>query len=62
MKTNKAFTKRVKVTKSGKLLARHGGKNHFNAKESRNKQMASNRPMEITMSRKSKSRFLVNQI
>jgi ribosomal protein L35 len=39
IKTNKSFSKRIKVTGTGKLLARQGGKNHFNAKESRNTQM-----------------------
>jgi len=39
-KTNKSFTKRLRITKSGKVLARHVGKNHFNAKKSRSKQLA----------------------
>jgi ribosomal protein L35 len=34
MKTNKSFTKRLKVTKSGKVIARKPGINHFNAKAS----------------------------
>lgn len=33
MKTNKSFTKRIRVTKKGKLVARKSGQNHFNAKE-----------------------------
>lgn len=32
MKTHKAISKRIKVTKSGKLLKRHGGQDHFNAR------------------------------
>lgn len=39
MKTNKSFTSRIKVSKRGKLLTRKPGKNHFNAKESRRKQV-----------------------
>ncbi|MES2007230.1 MAG: 50S ribosomal protein L35 [Patescibacteria group bacterium] len=39
MKTNKAFTKRLKVSRNGKITARKAGQNHFNAKESRSKQM-----------------------
>jgi ribosomal protein L35 len=39
IKTNKSYSKRLKVTKTGKILARKGGKNHFNAKESRSTQM-----------------------
>jgi len=34
MKTNKSYMKRLKVTKSGKILGRKVGQNHFNAKES----------------------------
>ncbi|MEK7514223.1 MAG: 50S ribosomal protein L35 [Patescibacteria group bacterium] len=34
MKTNKAYSKRLKVTKQGKILARKSGQNHFNAKKS----------------------------
>lgn len=39
MKTNKSFTKRLKITKNGKVLSRISGQNHFNAKESRKKQL-----------------------
>ncbi len=35
----KAVVKRIKVTKTGKLLFRHAGQNHFNAKESRRGQL-----------------------
>jgi len=40
MKTNKSFSKRIKVTKNGKLITRRPGQNHFNAKETRRAQMA----------------------
>ena len=33
MKTNKSYTKRIRVTKNGTLVARAPGQNHFNAKE-----------------------------
>lgn len=33
MKTNKSYTKRIKVTGNGKLVARKPGQDHFNAKE-----------------------------
>lgn len=33
MKTKKSFAKRIKVTKTGKLLKRHGGQDHFNARD-----------------------------
>lgn len=34
MKTHKATAKRVQITGSGKLLKRHGGQDHFNARNS----------------------------
>ena len=39
IKTNKSLTKRLKITKNGKILARAPGFNHFNAKQSRTKQL-----------------------
>lgn len=33
-KTKKAFAKRIKVTKTGKMLIRQGGQDHFNSRES----------------------------
>jgi len=40
IKTNKSLTKRLKVTKTGKIMSRAPGFNHFNAKQSRTKQLA----------------------
>jgi ribosomal protein L35 len=60
MKTNKSFAKRLKVTKSGKVLARATGQNHFNAKESRRSQLTKkNSKVPFHMTNKVKSRFLV---
>lgn len=39
LKTNKSFRKRLKLTRKGRVLKRKPGKNHFNAKESRSKQI-----------------------
>jgi ribosomal protein L35 len=60
MKTNKSFTKRLKVTKNGKILARQAGQNHFNAKESGRSQLSKNGSREFQMSNKSITRFLPN--
>ena len=60
MKTNKSYAKRLKVTKSGKLLARKSGQDHFNAKERRATKSAKKRDTEFHMSNKSRSRYLVN--
>ncbi len=38
VKPNKSILKRIRVTKSGKLMRRKSGQNHFNAKESRRSQ------------------------
>ena len=57
-KTNKSFTKRIKVTKNGKLVVRRPGQNHFNAKESRNKQMGKRRSALFVLSNKDLGRFI----
>lgn len=58
MKTNKSYTKRLKTTRRGKLVARVPGQNHFNAKESRAKHMYRKRLVAFHMSNKARSRFL----
>ena len=52
MKTNKAFTKRIKITKNGKIIARKPGQNHFNAKEGRATQMNGRRSQALTLTPK----------
>jgi len=58
MKTNKAYTKRLKVTKTGKIIARRPGGNHYNAQESRSIQLARKRGKTVRMSNKDRARFL----
>ncbi|MBX4200445.1 50S ribosomal protein L35 [Candidatus Parcubacteria bacterium] len=60
MKTNKSYAKRLKVTKTGKLIARKTGQNHFNSKESSKERFQKGRNSEFHMSNKERSRFLVN--
>jgi ribosomal protein L35 len=62
MKTNKSYTKRLRVTRKGKLLARRGGKNHFNAKESRRSQLSGKRTFNFVLKNKPASRVLPNLI
>jgi ribosomal protein L35 len=57
-KTNKSYTKRLKVTKNGKIIGRKAGQNHFNAKESGSQKQNKKRAMKIHFSNKAKSRFL----
>jgi ribosomal protein L35 len=60
MKTNKSFTKRLRVTKNGKILARKAGQNHFNSKESGRSQLGKARSADFSMNNKNKSRYLLN--
>ena len=57
MKTNKSYTKRIKITKNGKMLVRKGGQDHFNAKESRSKQLSGKRTRLFPMKNKDISRY-----
>lgn len=58
MKTNKSFTKRIKVTKNGKLVARKPGQNHFNARQTGRKRLARKRTQLLTMNKRITRRFL----
>jgi len=60
IKTNKSYKKRLKTTKTGKVLVRKPGQNHFNAKESGEKRIMKRRKQNFPMTNKEKSRFLVN--
>ena len=33
LKTHKTVSKRLRVTKTGKLMKRHGGQDHFNSRD-----------------------------
>lgn len=62
MKTNKSFTKRLRVTKTGKIIARAPGQNHFNAKESGSGHARRQRQVEFKamFDNTARSRFLPN--
>ena len=58
-KTNKSYSKRMKVTKNGKVKVRKKGQNHFNAKESGNTTRAKRGTKEnFIISAKRLARFL----
>lgn len=61
MKTNKSYSKRIKVTKNGKLMTRKTGQNHFNAKNQTNTTLKKRRSVEISMTNKNRGRYLNNQ-
>lgn len=58
MKTNKAFTKRLKITRKGKVVARKPGQNHFNAKESRAGRMDRRRSQSLNLSKQVTQRYI----
>jgi len=57
-KTNKSFSKRLKVTAKGKVLARKPGQNHFNAKKSRKMQLHQKRWKNFDIGRKQLKQYL----
>lgn len=58
MKTNKSFTKRLKVTKNGKIVGRKPGQNHFNARQTGRQRLARKRANGLSMSERLVRRFL----
>ena len=60
IKTNKSLTKRLKVTKNGKILSRAPGFNHFNAKQSRTKQLGGRKMNKQNFSNKITRTYLPN--
>ncbi|MFA5773712.1 MAG: hypothetical protein WC908_03505 [Candidatus Paceibacterota bacterium] len=58
IKTNKSLTKRLKVTKNGKILSRAPGFNHFNAKQSRTKQLKGKKNQNFAISNKNRRTYL----
>lgn len=60
MKTNKSYSKRIKVTKSGKLVTRKIGQNHFNAKNKTRTTQRKRVSVLIEMKNKDRGRYLNN--
>lgn len=58
MKTNKSYTKRLRVTKNGKVIARHPGQNHFNAKKSSKNRLHKHRLEQFVLKPKNRDRFI----
>jgi ribosomal protein L35 len=57
MKTNKSFSKRLRVTKKGKIVGRKAGQNHFNAKEGSKTRLKKGRSTSIVMTSADRARF-----
>jgi ribosomal protein L35 len=58
MKTNKSYTKRIRVTKKGKLVVRKSGQNHFNAKEGGRTKGVKKRAQSLVVSKSIRRSFL----
>ena len=62
MKTNKSYTKRIRVTKNKKLVVRKAGQNHFNAKESHSTKGPKGRAQTLVVSNDIRRKFLSGKI
>jgi len=58
IKTNKSLTKRLKITKNGKILSRAPGFNHFNSRQSRTAQLAGKKMNDFKISNKNRRTYL----
>jgi ribosomal protein L35 len=58
LKTNKSLTKRLKLTKTGKIKRRAAGQNHFNAKESVSAKMAKKKSLDFKLKNKLRATLL----
>ncbi|HEX2792271.1 MAG TPA: 50S ribosomal protein L35 [Candidatus Paceibacterota bacterium] len=58
MKTNKSYSKRIKVTRNGKLVVRKAGQDHFNAKERSRTKGPKGRAQSLTVTNDVRRRFL----
>lgn len=62
MKTNKSYTKRIKVTRQGKLVARKPGQDHFNAKERGRTKGTKRRANVIQVTNRIRRQFLSGKV
>lgn len=58
MKTNKSYTKRLRVTRTGKIIARKAGQDHFNAKERGRTKGVKKRSVALALGKRITRRFL----
>ena len=61
MKTRKSISKRFKITKTGKVVRRPTGQDHFRAKKSGNKIRESRKWVEVSKPLAKKIKKLLNQ-
>ncbi|OGG44430.1 hypothetical protein A2841_00455 [Candidatus Kaiserbacteria bacterium RIFCSPHIGHO2_01_FULL_48_10] len=58
MKSNKSYLKRFRVTRNGKIVARKGGQDHFNARDNRKTRTKKHQAQDVTMKAGDRARFL----
>ncbi len=58
MKSNKSYLKRFRVTRNGKIVARKGGQDHFNARDNRKARTKKRQAKFVTMNAGDRARFL----
>jgi len=61
MKTKKSITKRFRITKTGKILRRITGQNHFRAKKSGNAKRAKKKCVELSKGERKIIRKLIKK-
>lgn len=61
MKTNKSYTKRIRVTKNNKLVARKPGQNHYNAMDSGNVRRGKRADNGVAVPKRIKRAFLAKK-
>ncbi|MCB9809071.1 50S ribosomal protein L35 [Candidatus Nomurabacteria bacterium] len=57
-KTNKSYTKRISISKNGKLSVRKKGQNHFNGKKSGQQRIDDRSTQILELKPSDKARFL----
>ena len=60
MKTNKSYSKRLRVTKKGKVVARNSGHNHFNARANTKARIKKGQTKLVALTPHLRARFLPN--
>ncbi len=58
MKTNKSYSKRIRVTRNGKLMARRPGQDHYNALESGREKLSKGGQQRLNVTTAIMRRFL----
>jgi len=58
LKTNKSLTKRIKVTKNGKLKVRKAGRNKYNSRETTSERMAKKKMQDFKLPAKVKATMM----